>query len=99
MLPPRSMRAILPPLKAFIVILRTKDLCTPRPRCRPAHSRQMKVLNLEDAHCGETAGQSQQRSLPGRFCSARSFLYRSKAGLIISPNWEKESFGVNFPHD
>lgn len=48
--PPRSMRAISAPLKASMVMLRTKEMWTPSPRCRPAHSRQMKVPNLGDAH-------------------------------------------------
>lgn len=51
---------------------RTKEMCTPRPRCRPAHVRQMKVPNLGEAHCGEGAEQSMQVVFPGRFCRAAS---------------------------
>ncbi len=48
-------------------MLRTKEMCTPRPRWRPAHVRQMKVPNLGEAHCGEGAEQSTQVRFEGRF--------------------------------
>jgi hypothetical protein len=51
---------------------RTNEMCTPRPRCTPAHDRQMKMPNLGDAHCGEGALQSQQRLLLASCWIARS---------------------------
>ncbi len=53
-------------------MLRTKEMCTPRPRCRPAQVRQMKVPNLGEAHWGEGAVQSMHWLLPGRFWRAAS---------------------------
>lgn len=52
--------------------LRTKETCTPRPRCVPAQSRQMNVPNLGEAHCGEGEEQSAQTALAGAFWRARS---------------------------
>ena len=72
-LPPSSILIISFPLNASIVILRTKEMCTPNPRCRPAHVRHMNVPNLGEAHCGDGAPQSQQLALPGRFWIARSY--------------------------
>ena len=53
-------------------MLRTKEMCTPSPRCRPAQVRQMKVPNLGEAHWGEGAAQSMHWLLPGRFWRAAS---------------------------
>ena len=47
-------------------------MCTPRPRWRPAHVRQIKVPNLGEAHWGEGAEQSTQVELPGRFWRSAS---------------------------
>ena len=52
---------------------RTKEMWTPRPRCRPAQVRQMKVPNLGEAHCGDGAAQSAQVVLPGRFWRVASW--------------------------
>lgn len=41
-----------------MVMERTKEMCTPRLRCCPEHSRQMKAPNETEAHCGFGAGQS-----------------------------------------
>ena len=38
---------------------RTKEMCTPRPRCTPEHSRQKKHPYDTDAHCGLRVLQSQ----------------------------------------
>ena len=35
---------------------RTKEMCTPRPRCVPAHVRQMKVENLGEAFVMSSVG-------------------------------------------
>ena len=48
-LPPAAMRASSPALKASMVMERTNDTCTPRPRCTPEQVRQMKMPNLGDA--------------------------------------------------
>ena len=48
-----------------IVSERTNEMCTPRLRCRPEHSRQKSVPYDTDAHCGWMAGQSTHLSLPG----------------------------------
>jgi hypothetical protein len=62
-------------------MLRTKDMCTPRPRCTPAHDRQMKMPNLGDAHCGLGAPQSQQTLLEDSFWIARSYAARLRLAL------------------
>ena len=56
---------------ASIVTERTNDICTPRPRCFPEHSRHMKQPYDTDAHCGFFDEQSQQTLLSGRDCSSR----------------------------
>lgn len=71
--PPNLMRSISIALNASIVILRTKLICTPNPRCTPAQLRQMKTPNLGDAHCGDGAPQSAHRSLPLTFWISRSW--------------------------
>ena len=71
-LPPSSMRFISGPLKASMLMLRTKEMWTPRERWRPAQERQMKMPNLGEAHCGEGAEQSAQRVLGGSFWRVRS---------------------------
>lgn len=72
LLPPKRMRSISCDLNASIVILRTKLMCTPSPRWTPAQLKQMKTPNLGEAHCGEGAPQSQQRSFPLDFWISRS---------------------------
>mmetsp|Transcript_57535 Transcript_57535/g.136866 ORF Transcript_57535/g.136866 Transcript_57535/m.136866 type:complete len:100 (+) Transcript_57535:495-794(+) len=46
----------------------TKDMCTPRDRCMPAHAMQITVPWVKEAQgCEEQSpSQSKQRSLPGR---------------------------------
>jgi hypothetical protein len=61
--PPSRMRSISAGLKASMVIERTKEMCTPRPRCTPAQDRQRKMPSLGEAHWGEGEGQSMQRVL------------------------------------
>jgi hypothetical protein len=70
--PPNRMRSISCNLNASIVMLRTKLMWTPSPRWTPAQLRQMKTPNLGDAHCGDGAPQSAQRSLPLDFWISRS---------------------------
>jgi hypothetical protein len=43
------MRCVSEFLKASMVIERTKEMCTPSPRCVPAQFRQMNVPNFGDA--------------------------------------------------
>mmetsp|Transcript_23113 Transcript_23113/g.69324 ORF Transcript_23113/g.69324 Transcript_23113/m.69324 type:complete len:221 (-) Transcript_23113:92-754(-) len=45
---------------------RTNEMCTPRLRCAPLHSRHMSEPYVTDAHCGFLVGQSTHVSLPGR---------------------------------
>ena len=56
-------------------------MCTPRPRCRPAHVKQMKVPNFGDAHWGEGAEQSMQVVFPGRFCRVASCMEINQKGV------------------
>jgi hypothetical protein len=39
-------------LKASMVMLRTKEMCTPRPRWMPLQERQMKIPNFGEAYLG-----------------------------------------------
>jgi hypothetical protein len=55
-LPPFSMRRISAVLKASMLIERTKEMWTPRPRWVPAQVRQMKVENLGEACCHRRNG-------------------------------------------
>src|SRR3569833_501754 len=71
-LPPSRMRSSSLDLKASIEMERTNEMCTPRPRCTPAHDRQMKMPNLGDAHCGDGALQSQHMLFLDSFWMARS---------------------------
>lgn len=71
--PPNRMRSISCALNASIVILRTKLICTPNPRWTPAQLKQMKMPNFGEAHCGDGAPQSQQRSFPLDFWISRSY--------------------------
>jgi len=80
--PPSRMRSISPCLKASIVTERTKEMCTPRPRCTPAQDRQMKTPNFGDAHCGFGALQSQQLLLLFVFWIARSCKVRPVVVLV-----------------
>jgi hypothetical protein len=80
--PPSRMRSISPCLKASIVTERTKEICTPRPRCTPAQDRQMKTPNFGEAHCGFGALQSQQLLLLFVFWIARSCKVRAVAALV-----------------
>jgi hypothetical protein len=70
--PPSRIRSISCALKASIVMLLTKLICTPNPLCTPAQLRQMKMPNLGEAHCGDGAPQSQHRSFPLVFWISRS---------------------------
>jgi hypothetical protein len=81
-LPKKSFQVLFPPnlilsisiaLNASIVILLTKLICTPSPLCTPAQLKQIKMPNLGDAHCGDGAPQSQQRSFWEVFWISRSF--------------------------
>jgi hypothetical protein len=49
LLPPAAMRASSEPLKASMVMLRMKDMWTPRPRCTPEQERHMKMPSLGEA--------------------------------------------------
>ena len=46
--------------QASIVTDRTKEMCTPSPRCLPEHSRHMKMPYDTDAHCGFFCLQSEK---------------------------------------
>lgn len=74
LLPPSLILSISCALKASIVILLTKLICTPNPRWMPAQTKQMKTPNLGEAHCGEGAPQSMHRSLPFVLDISRSWI-------------------------
>ena len=59
---------------------RTKLTCTPSPRWRPEHWRQITVPCESDAHVGSRSPQSAHRSLPGSARSALISSFVSSAG-------------------
>lgn len=52
----------------------TNEIWTPKPRWTPAHSKQMKIPNFGDAHCGFGAEQSRHFLFSPFFWRRRSFL-------------------------
>ena len=67
---------------ASMVMDRTKEMCTPSPRCLPEHSRQRKMPWLTLAHCGFTCVQS-AHTLFSRSANKSRKTERSDADAIV----------------
>lgn len=81
-------------------MLRTKLICTPSPRCTPAQLRQIKTPNLGDAHCGDGAPQSQQRSFWFVFWISRSCTFVRLRGATMNAreSYLRSGLGIYLPH-
>jgi hypothetical protein len=81
-LPPSRIADTSRSFQLSIATERTKEMCTPSPRCRPEHSKHINTPYVTEAHWGPFAPQSTQIELPGSARSSRSTSFAMWCDII-----------------